>query len=78
MLVFGRFIPTLLKAIMALLPRVRRAEQQVLLQTNLQRFALKMPPYQIIRFDNLNGAIFIHQEFYPKFQKWILLSKRLP
>lgn len=46
------------KAIAALLPRVRRAEQQVLLQTNLQRFALKMPPYQIMaRF----GAILMAQ-----------------
>lgn len=51
-------------AIAVLLPRIRRPEQQALLQANLQKFALKMPPYQIMaRF----GAILmaqssIHQE----------------
>jgi signal transduction histidine kinase len=51
-------------AIAVLLPRIRRTEQQALLQTNLQKFALKMPPYQIMaKF----GAILmaqssIHQE----------------
>ena len=51
-------------AIAALTPRVRRSEQQALLQTTLQKFSLQMPPYQVMaRF----GAILmaqssIHQE----------------
>ncbi len=51
-------------AIAVLLPRIRRAEQQALLQTKLQKFPLTLPPYQIMaRF----GAILmaqssIHQE----------------
>jgi hypothetical protein len=51
-------------AIATLLPRVRRPEQQILLQTKLQKFPLTMPPYQVMaRF----GAILmaqssIHQE----------------
>ncbi len=51
-------------AIAVLLPRIRRTEQQALLQTKLQQFPLDLPPYQIMaRF----GAILmaqssIHQE----------------
>ncbi len=51
-------------AIAVLLPRIRRTEQQALLQTKLQQFPLTLPPYQIMaRF----GAILmaqssIHQE----------------
>jgi signal transduction histidine kinase len=45
-------------AIATLLARVRRSEQQNLLQTKLQRFPLTMPPYQIMaRF----GAILMAQ-----------------
>ena len=51
-------------AIATLLPRIRRPEQQALLQTKFQEFPPKMPPYQVMaRF----GAILmaqssIHQE----------------
>ncbi|MFO0049009.1 MAG: sensor histidine kinase [Pseudanabaena sp.] len=57
--------PTAIKAaISVLLPRIRRTEQQTLLQTKLQKFPLILPPYQIMaRF----GAVLmaqssIHQE----------------
>ena len=51
-------------AIAVLLPRIRRAEQQALLQSNLQQFPLTLPPYQITaRFCAiLMAQSSIHQE----------------
>lgn len=51
-------------AIATLLPRIRRTEQQILLQAKLQQFPLMMPPYQVMaRFSAiLMAQSSIHQE----------------
>jgi signal transduction histidine kinase len=51
-------------AIDVILPRIRRAEQQALLQATLQQFPLTLPPYQIMaRFSTiLMAQSSIHQE----------------